>query len=110
MLFVVRFEDVYAERPERLPERGRPVPAHPAFLAEHGAEVVAAGALRPSPDGTPTGGLWIVNAASRDAVEALSRNDPFWKAGLRESVRVSHGAKAFRSPASTDGMDAGGAA
>lgn len=110
MLFVVRFEDVYAGRPERLPERGHPMPAHPASLAEHGAEVVAAGTLRPSPDGTPIGGTWIVNAASRDAVEAIYRNDPFWKAGLRASVRVSHGAKAFRSPAFTDGMAALGAA
>lgn len=110
MLFIVQFDDVYTEHPERLPERARHMPAHLAFLAEHGDRVVAAGALRPSPDGTPSGGVWIVNAGSKDAVEALYREDPFWKAGLRKSVRVSHWAKAFWSPAFAGCMAATGAA
>ena len=98
MMFVVQSEDVYAEQPERLPERDRHMEAHLAFLAGHRSRVVAAGALRPSADGVPTGGIWIVSAKNKAAVELLCRDDPFWIAGLRKSVRVSHWARAHWSP------------
>ena len=110
MLFIVQFEDVYADQPERLPERALHMPDHLAFLAKHGDRVVAAGALRPSEDGAPTGGIWIVDAESKAAAEALYEDDPFWKAGLRKSVRVSHWAKAHWSPAFADCMAAVGGA
>ena len=51
MLFIVRFEDIYAEQPERLPERAKHMPAHLAFLAQHADKVVAAGGLRDTLDG-----------------------------------------------------------
>lgn len=101
MMFVVQFEDVYAEQPERLADRAAHMAAHLAFLAEHGDRIVAAGALRLSADGVPTGGIWIVDANSKAAVDALCKDDPFWKAGLRKSVRVSPWAKAYWSPAFT---------
>lgn len=90
MLFVVQFEDVYADQPERLPERAAHMADHLAFLAAHSDLVVAAGALRPSINGQPEGGIWILNAESKAAAEAFYKDDPFWKAGLRESVKVSH--------------------
>jgi uncharacterized protein len=102
MLFVVQFEDVYAEQPERLPERAQYMPEHLAFLAQHGDKVVAAGALRPTEDASPLGGIWIINVENKAAAEAFYKDDPFWKAGLRRSVRVSHWAKAYWSPAFTD--------
>jgi len=102
MLFIVQFEDVYAEQPARLPEREKHMAEHLTFLAGNGEQVIAAGALRPFADGVPTGGIWIVDAESRAAVEALYQDDPFWKAGLRKSVRVSHWAKAHWSAAFTD--------
>ncbi len=102
MLFIVQFEDVYAEQPERLPERAEHMADHLAFLAGCGDQVVAAGALRPSSDGVPTGGIWIISAGSKAAVEALYRDDPFWKVSLRKSVQVSHWAKAHWSPAFTN--------
>ena len=110
MLFIVQFEDVYAEQPERLPERAEHMPEHLAFLAGNGDRVVAAGALRPSVDGVPSGGIWIVDAEDKAAVEALYKRDPFWRAGLRKSVRVSHWAKAFWSPAFEGCMGAFGTA
>jgi uncharacterized protein len=106
MLFIVQFEDVYADHPERLPERAQHMEAHLAFLAKHGDRVVAAGAMRPTAGGTPTGGIWILNVQSKAAAEALSKDDPFWQAGLRKSVVVSHWAKAFWSPTFTDCMAA----
>ena len=110
MLFIVQFEDVYAEQPERLPERAQHMPDHLAFLAAHADRVIAAGALRASADGVPSGGIWIVNAASKADVEAFYKDDPFWTAGLRKSVRVSHWAKALWSPAFADCMRTIGAA
>jgi len=98
MLFVAQFADVYSDQPERLPERAERMEAHLAFLAGHGDQVVAAGALRPTADGTPAGGIWILNVESTAAAEALYRADPFWLAGLRKAVRVSHWAKAYWSP------------
>lgn len=109
MLFVVQFEDVYADQPERLPERQQHMPTHLAFLAQHPDKVVAAGALRGSQEGTPLGGIWIVNAPDQAAVEALYQADPLWKAGLRRSVRIHHWAKAFWSPGFTDCMNSFGA-
>jgi uncharacterized protein YciI len=108
MLFVIQFEDVYAEQPHRLPERAQHMADHLAFLAGHDDRVIAAGALRPSVDGMPTGGIWILNAESQAAAAAFYKDDPFWKAGLRKSVRVSHWAKAYWSPAFTDCMGASG--
>lgn len=110
MLFVVQFEDVYAEQPERLPERATHMTDHLAFLADHSDQVVAAGALRPSSDATPLGGIWILNVENKAAAETLYKDDPFWKAGLRKSVQVSHWAKAFWSPAFTECMAAFGVA
>ena len=97
MLFIVQFEDVYAEQPERLPERALHMPAHLAYLAAQGERLVAAGALREAEDSAPLGGLWIVEAADTAGVRALCEADPFWRAGLRRSVRISHWAKAHWS-------------
>jgi uncharacterized protein len=109
MLFVVQFEDVCADYPERIPERTEHMAAHLAFLAKNSSRVVAAGALRPSVEGTPSGGIWILNVESMAAAEALYKDDPFWLAGLRKSVIVSHWAKAFWSPSFRDCMTAIGA-
>ena len=99
MLFIVQFEDVYADQPERLTERAAHMDAHLAFLSSLGDRVVASGALRASPDSVPLGGLWIVNAANKAEVEAMTQADPFWRANLRKSVRISVWAKAVWSPA-----------
>ena len=60
------------------------------------------------PRSAPTGGIWIIEAETQAAAEAFYKNDPFWRAGLRKSVRVSHWAKAHWSPASTACMEASG--
>jgi uncharacterized protein YciI len=57
MLFIIRFEDIYADHPERLPERAQHMPAHLAFLAAHPGRVIASGALRNDEDGVPHGGI-----------------------------------------------------
>ena len=104
MLFIVQFEDIYADKPERLSDRASLMAAHLKFLEEQGDRVVASGSLREKEDGVPSGGIWILNMDSKAAAEALYQEDPFWKAGLRKSVRVSVWAKAFWSPAFSECM------
>lgn len=90
MLFIVQFEDVYADQPERLPERELHLPAHLAFLAEHAEQVVAAGALRSSPYAVPSRGIWLVNAENKQSVESFYKDGPFWKAGLVSGIHTLH--------------------
>jgi uncharacterized protein YciI len=82
MLFVVQFEDIYGEDPERLPERAKHMPNHLAWRATHSDKVVASGALRDAPESQSVGGIWIVNVPDKASAEALYKEDPFWKAGL----------------------------
>lgn len=83
MLYAVLFtdDDAHADARRRL------MPAHLEFLEKHSDRVRAAGPLRAT-DGTPAGGLWLVEADTPAAVAALYQDDPLWPTGLRKSVRV----------------------
>lgn len=94
MLFVVMFDDV----PAAFGIRQREMPAHLAFLQAHAAQIRVAGSLRESPAFKPMGACWIVEADSRDDVEALIALDPFFIHGLRADHRVLHWSKAFDTP------------
>jgi uncharacterized protein len=59
---------------------------HLDFLENNASMIKAAGPLLHNE--APAGGLWLVNADTRGAVDELVRNDPFWPTGLRRSVRV----------------------
>ena len=61
----------------------------------HAQQVRIAGSLREDPVLPPVGALWIVEAANREAVQALIATDPFALAGLRERVEILHWSKAF---------------
>jgi uncharacterized protein YciI len=91
MLYAVLFED---DANLGSDVRRQYMPAHLSFLEQNAARVKAAGPLRVS-SGDPAGGLWIVEAASPDAVDALIREDPFWPTGLRRSVRVLSWSQVF---------------
>lgn len=84
MLYAVLFTD----DPAHGDARAKGMPEHLAFLERHRGRVRAAGPLRDAEDGVAAGGLWLVEAASRDDVVALYQADPFWSTGLRRSVRV----------------------
>ena len=91
MLYVVLFED----NPELGSEvRRNHMPAHLSFLEKHADRIRAAGPLK-SPAGEPAGGLWLVEAESSDAVDALVKADPFWPTGLRKSVRILEWTQVF---------------
>jgi uncharacterized protein len=84
MLFAVLFED-HTAHAEAL--RRQHMHAHLQFLERHASTIVAAGPLRHE-DGAADGGLWLVNADTKDQVDRLVNEDPFWSTGLRKSVRI----------------------
>ncbi len=69
--------------------------AHIDWVAAHQVQVRVAGSLREEPGQDPKGGLWIVQAPSKEAVHQLMQTDPFWTCGLRERVEVLHWSKAL---------------
>jgi uncharacterized protein YciI len=91
MLFAVLFTD----KPEHGALRAQYLDAHVAWVAQHADTVLVAGSLRTEPGAVPKGGLWIVEADSRDAVLALMASDPFHRCGLRQAVEVLHWSKAL---------------
>jgi len=68
--------------------RSRHMPAHLDFLDRHAGVVNAAGPLFDNALEQPAGGLWLVTADNAAAVTVLTREDPFWTAGLRRAVRI----------------------
>jgi len=90
MLFVARFTDkpgIAARRAELLED-------HFAWLRNNRDKVLLAGAVREALDGPGLGGLWIIEADSREAVEEVYRDDPFFANGLRAKVEIFHYIKA----------------
>jgi hypothetical protein len=83
MLYAVLFED----DPTKADRRPQYMPAHLAFLEKNGRQILAAGPLSDE-GGQGAGGLWLVEAESHAAVDALVKADPFWPTGLRKSVRI----------------------
>ncbi|GAB3658823.1 YciI family protein [Ramlibacter alkalitolerans] len=91
MLFAVLFTD----KPGRGHLRTANLDAHIRWVEGHGDMVLVAGSLRVEPGMVPKGGLWIVEAPSKEAVMELMETDPFYTCGLREQVEVLHWSKAL---------------
>ena len=90
MLFVARFTD----KPGISERRAELLDAHFAWLRNNRDKVRLAGAIRESIDGPGLGGLWIIEADSKEAVEDVYRGDPFFANGLRAKVEIFHYTKA----------------
>jgi uncharacterized protein YciI len=91
MLFAVLFTD----KPGHGDLRAANLAAHVRWVADHQDKVLVAGSLRVEPGEVPKGGLWIVEAASKQQVLDLMRTDPFHTCGLRQQVEVLHWSKAL---------------
>ena len=91
MLFAVIFTD----KPGHGALRAEHLKAHIEWVAKHQDTVLVAGSLRVEPGAVPTGGLWVVEAPTREAVLDLMKSDPFYTCGLRQSVEVFHWSKAL---------------
>jgi uncharacterized protein YciI len=95
--YAVMFED----NEEKAGKRAEFMKDHLAFLRTKAEQISAAGPLRNTETGRPAGGLWLVNARSRDEVIELVMADPFWPTGLRKSFKILewtkvHGARSER--------------
>ena len=95
-LFAIRFHD----KPGMGELRRQLLQAHLAWAAANADAVRAIGSLRESPEATPVGGLWVVRAPSKAAVEALIATDPFTTGGLRAGWDIHYWSKALPQPVS----------
>lgn len=91
MLFMVRFTD----QPNSAGLRKEKLKEHLGWIKENKAQIPAAGTLREEEDAVPVGGCWVVEAESREDVDALVETDPYWMAGLRDTIEVMHWSLAF---------------
>lgn len=91
MLFAVRFIDKQDQHEIRV----RFLQAHIDWLDQNKERVLVGGSLRSELSEQAVGGLWIVEADSKTAIEALVQSDPFWVKGLRQHYEILHWSKAF---------------
>lgn len=95
MLYIIYQED----RPDGAEIRAAAREAHFAYLDKHADILVLGGALLADENATRTGSVLIVNVPNRAAADAFSENEPFRKAGLFSSVKVSRMRRGQWNPA-----------
>lgn len=66
----------------KAPVRAANLEAHGTYLASKPIDIVLCGPLRTQDGKTTVGSLFVVEAESVERVEAFSRNDPLYKAGV----------------------------
>jgi len=95
MLYIIYQED----RPDGAAIRAAARDEHFAYLDEHEDILVLGGALMAEDGTTRTGSVLIVNVATLADAEAFSENEPFRKAGLFSSVKISRMRRGQWNPA-----------
>ena len=63
--------------------------AHLGYLERHKSIVVLAGGTLAEDGKTRTGSVFIVNVTNREAAEKFSAEEPFRKAGLFQTVKIT---------------------
>ncbi len=91
MIYAVLLEDDAS----RADARAKHMSDHLSFLERNAASIHAAGPLKDTASDASAGGLWIVEADSRQAVQSLIEADPLWPTGLRKSVRILEWTQVF---------------
>lgn len=84
----------YEDSDEMSAVRAANVDAHLAYLEANRERILIAGGLRPQPNGTYVGALWVIEAESRDEVVALIEDDPYYRYQYRR-YRIFAWGKAF---------------
>jgi uncharacterized protein len=85
MLYIIYQED----RPDSLAVRNATRDTHLAYLDKHKDILVLGGGLLAEDGATRTGSVLIINVPDRKDAEAFSANEPFRKAGLFQTVKIS---------------------
>ena len=87
MLYIMVNEDRPAG--EAVPIRDATREAHLAYLDRHKDIVVLAGGTLAEDSATRTGSVFIINVPNRQAAEKFSAEEPFRKAGLFKTVKIT---------------------
>ena len=95
MLYIIFQED----RPDGAAIRAATRDEHFAYLDKHEDILVLGGALMAEDGATRIGSVLIVNVPNMEAAQAFSENEPFRKAGLFSSVKVSRMRRGQWNPA-----------
>jgi len=85
VLYILYNED----RPDGKAVREAAREAHLAYLERHKDKVVLGGGLLSEDGATRLGSVFIINVPSRKAAEAFSADEPFRKAGLFQTVKIT---------------------
>jgi len=85
MLYILYNED----RPDGLAVREATRETHLAYLERHKDIVVLSGGTLAEDGKTRTGSVFIINVPDRKAAEAFSASEPFRKAGLFQTVKIT---------------------
>lgn len=94
-LYIIYQED----RPDGAAVRAANREAHFAYLEQHMDIMVLGGALLAEDGATRTGSVFVINVPDLAAAEAFSRDEPFRKAGLFSSVKISRMRRGQWNPA-----------
>jgi len=95
MLYIIYQED----RPDGAAVRAANREAHFAYLEKNRDILFLGGALLAEDGTTRTGSVLVINVPDRAAAEAFSREEPFRKAGLFGSVKISRMRRGQWNPA-----------
>ena len=87
MLYIMVNEDRPAGEATSIRDATRE--AHLAYLERHRNIVVLAGGTLAEDGATRTGSVFIINVPNRQAAEKFSAEEPFRKAGLFKTVRIT---------------------
>jgi len=85
MLYIMYNED----RPDGQGIRTATREMHLAYLERHGNIVVLSGGTLAEDGTTRTGSVFIINVPTREAAEKFSAEEPFRKAGLFRTVKIT---------------------
>ena len=95
MLYIIYQED----HPDGAAVRAANRDAHFAYLEKNRDILFLGGALLAEAGTTRTGSVLVINVPDRAAAEAFSRDEPFRKAGLFSTVKISRMRRGQWNPA-----------
>jgi len=104
MLYIIYQED----RPDGAAIRAAAREAHLAYLEKHKDILVLGGALLAEDGKTRLGSVLVLNVAGRAQAEAFSAEEPFRKAGLFASVKITRMRRGQWNPAAAPATADGG--
>ncbi len=95
MLYILYNED----RPDALAIREATREVHLAYLERHKDKVVLGGGLLSEDGKTRLGSVFIINVPDRKSAEAFSAEEPFRKAGLFKTTKITRMRRGQWNPA-----------